>query len=141
MFFLSGKAWNVKGIVVVQLHTCLGNSRLEWQCKSLDDMISWFWIYNILFRTISERMAVGKIEDYKLSAWVVWWISIFSTVMSGFIAVASWMACAKASSWSIGSPSDWMVTFCSTRVSVSPLFSQEYVVVSTVLDLKIKRNL
>lgn len=54
------------------------------------------------------------------------WISIFSTVMSGFIAVASWMASARARSWSIGSPSLWIVIFCSTRVSTTPSFSVLY---------------
>lgn len=46
--------------------------------------------------------------------------------MSGFIAVASWMASAKALSWSIGSPSDWMVIFCSTLVSTTPSLSVLY---------------
>uniref|UniRef100_A0A6B0U0W2 Putative secreted protein n=1 Tax=Ixodes ricinus TaxID=34613 RepID=A0A6B0U0W2_IXORI len=52
--------------------------------------------------------------------------------MSGFIMVASWMAWAKARSWSMGSPSLWIVIFCSTRVSTTPSRSILYVTVSTV---------
>lgn len=46
--------------------------------------------------------------------------------MSGFMAVASWIASAKALSWSIGSPSDWIVIFCSILVSTTPSRSVLY---------------
>lgn len=38
----------------------------------------------------------------------------------------TWMASANALSWSIGSPSDWIVIFCSTRVSTMPSRSVLY---------------
>ena len=112
---------------------------VDWWISIFSSVISKFiavasWIASA--KASSWSILMISDQYYWLSAWVDWWISIFSTVISGFIAVASWIAWAKASSWSIGSPSDWMVTFCSTRVSCSPSFSQEYVVVSTVLDLE-----
>lgn len=38
----------------------------------------------------------------------------------------TWIASAKALSWSIGSPSLWIVIFCSTRVSTMPSRSVLY---------------
>lgn len=68
------------------------------------------------------------------------WISIFSTVMSGFISVASCMASANALSWSIGSPSLWMVIFCSTLVSTTPSFSVLYLIKIKILNYKKQSN-
>jgi len=73
-------------------------------------------------------IVVNRWDAHQQSHWgaVCCCISIFSTVMSGFIAVASWIASANALSWSIGSPSDWIVIFCSTRVSTTPSRSVLY---------------
>lgn len=50
----------------------------------------------------------------------IFWFFVFLWIFR------TWIASAKALSWSIGSPSLWMVIFCSTRVSTMPSRSVLY---------------
>lgn len=88
-------------------------------------------IINQIFFWKKKRKAIYSFHFFSLYVHYVCCcccISIFSTVMSGFIAVASCIASANALSWSIGSPSLCMVIFCSTRVSTTPSFSVLYLI-------------